>query len=313
MKKTSKRPEPFELHRLIANAFPDKFKVKTVYHYTTSTVAEIFLNAKKAQLYCTNAKALNDDQEYRLGIAYAETHIAEVMNLDAEIISEIKDMLKLVMDNDYRIPWVMSFSSARDLLSQWRAYTDKQQGGLSLGFSVKKLEALVENIVVAKAQKKKIPYILHFLPCFYLNYESPADIGDVDRFFRLIFEEYYPKVAHKIVDITNPHQYAFSIVSFICVFAAFIKHSAFREENEYRLMVQIIDKKYEKEVEIIGGKPRIKIAKSVKPIDIHNLISEVWISPHGDTEMLSALSYYLTIKLRHEVDTYRSNLPFNGK
>lgn len=313
MKTSLKMPKPFLLHKKVASAFPEKFKVKVVYHYTTTPVAEIFLDSRKAQLYCTNAKALNDDQEYKLGIEYAEAHIAEVMNLDAEVISEVKDMLKIVKDNDYRIPWVMSFSSARDLLSQWRAYTDKKNGGFAIGFSFAKVEELVERIVIEKRKKSKMQYILHFLPCFYLNYESPDDMLEVDKFFKLIFKEYYTDVISKMVDISNPHAYAYSIVSFICIFAAFIKHSAFSEEREYRLMLQVLDKKYEKNVEIVGGKPRLRISKNLKSNDVQSLISELWISPHGDVELLKSLGRYMNIREGSKIEMYNSNLPFNGK
>lgn len=309
------RPRPFKLHEFIARAFPEKFSVQTIYHYTSLDVAQLFLNPEKIMLYCTYAKALNDNQEYRIGIEYAETHIAEVMHLDAEVLSEVKAMLNRLTDIGYRIPWVMSFSARRDLLSQWRAYTDKKCGGYSIGFSFPELEKLVKKIVVQKAadSKKGLPYILHLLPCFYLDYESEKSVQDVSNFFKLIFSDYFTDVVAKLIDINNPQQYASAIVSFICVFAAFIKHHAFKEEHEYRLMIQVLDKDYEKNVEIVGNKPRLKISEKVRRGDLMSTIKELWTSPHGDTDILKSLAHFMQKKYNSKWSLYCSNLPFNGR
>ena len=160
--------KPFTLHEKFAEAFQYKFALKTIYHYTTQETAQIFLTPDKAMLYCTWAKALNDDQEYKIGIEYALAHIAEEMHLDAETASEVKDFMKTIEQRRYRMPWVMSFSGVQDKLSQWIAYTDRKRGGYALGFSFKNLENLVGNIVRSKSQlyEGNSPYILHLLPCF---------------------------------------------------------------------------------------------------------------------------------------------------
>ena len=257
---------PFGLHKLIADGFPEKFDIKTVYHYTSSQVAQLLLNPETAMLYCTWVKALNDEQEYRIGLEYALSHIAEVMGLSQEVLSEVKDMVMLYEKDDYRIPWVMSFSANGDLLGQWRAYTDQQTGGYAVGFSFKKLEALVERIVVDKSRLSKgerMPYILHLLPCFYLDYSSKTAMDDLAKFFKLIFVDHFNCTVKGLVDVRDPHQYAFAIATFICIFASVVKNASFSGEQEYRLMMQLRDKKYARNVEIVGGKPRLRISQKI--------------------------------------------------
>ena len=313
--KRNVNPRPFKLHELIAKAFPKKFSVQTIYHYTTLDVAQLFLNPEKIMLYCTYAKALNDNQEYMIGIEYAEAHIAEVMHLDAEVLSEVKAMLNQLKNIGYRIPWVMSFSTQRDLLSQWRAYTDKKNGGYAIGFSFSELEKLVKKIVLQKAanSKGRPPYILHLLPCFYLDYESETSMQEVSRFFKLIFDDHFNNVVTSLIDVNNLQQYAAAIVSLICVFAAFIKHQAFKEEDEYRLMIQVCDKDYEKNVEIVGNKPRMKISEKIRSVDLHKMIKELWTSPHGDTDILKSIAHFMQRRYNGKWLLYYSNLPFNGR
>ena len=315
IRKGKAMPRPFKLHELIAKAFPEKFSVRTIYHYTTLDVAQLFLNPEKIMLYCTYAKALNDNQEYMIGIEYAEAHIAEVMHLDAEVLSEVKAMLNQLKNIGYRIPWVMSFSAQRDLLSQWRAYTDKKNGGYAIGFSFSELEKLVKKIVLQKAANSKgsPPYILHLLPCFYLDYESETSMQEVSRFFKLIFDDHFNNVVTSLIDVNNLQQYAAAIVSLICVFAAFIKHQAFKEEDEYRLMIQVCDEDYEKNVEIVGNKPRMKISEKIRSADLHKTIKELWTSPHGDADILKSIAHFMQRKYNGEWLLYYSNLPFNGR
>ena len=78
-------------------------------------------------------------------------------------------------------------------------------------------------------------------------------------------------------------------------------------------MLQVLDEKYERNVEIIGGKPRLIISKELKPKDVQELISELWISPHGDVELLGSLARYLMIRQGLSKGIYNSNVPFNGK
>lgn len=307
--------KPFTLHEKFAEAFQYKFALKTIYHYTTQETAQIFLTPDKAMLYCTWAKALNDDQEYKIGIEYALAHIAEEMHLDAETASEVKDFMKTIEQRRYRMPWVMSFSGVQDKLSQWIAYTDRKRGGYALGFSFKNLENLVGNIVRSKSQlyEGNSPYILHLLPCFYLDYASKEAMSEVQHFFHFLFVEYLQEFVNKELGISNTQEYAARIASFICLFAAVIKHESFKEEQEYRLVIQLVNDAYEKEVEIIGGKPRIRISKELHTDTVAKLITEVWSSPHGDREVLNSVARYLSIKYDLKVGLYSSNVPYNGR
>lgn len=308
--------QPFTLHEKLAEAFEDAFKLRTVYHYTTPETAQVFLRPDTAMLYCTWAKALNDDQEYKIGIAYALSHIAEVMHLDAETESEVRDLLKEVERTGWRMPWVMSFSGVRDELSQWIAYTDRKRGGYAIGFSFKKLEEMVKKIVREKEGKREYgQYILNLLPCYYLDYESEETTKDVQKFFKFLFVDYLQNFVNKEYVLEDVHKNALRIVSFICLFAAVIKHGSFKGEREYRLVVQFCGKEveYGKGVEIVGGKPRVKIFNALKSEDVSHLITEIWVSPHGDKEVLLSMAQFLNIKYDLNLDVYTSNVPYNGR
>ena len=78
-------------------------------------------------------------------------------------------------------------------------------------------------------------------------------------------------------------------------------------------MIQLLNPKYEKNVEIVGGKPRLRISQKVISRDVQELVSELWVSPHGDQEVLRAVAHFLKVRFNPKLDVYYSNAPFNGR
>jgi hypothetical protein len=107
--------------------------METLYHYTNP--AGFFAIIKSKTLWLSVAHNLNDYQE----IKWATHKIAQA--LDKVVTPENKhylDKLRQQAKINRLMPFICSFSTEGDLLSQWRAYADDGTGA-AIGFKTELL------------------------------------------------------------------------------------------------------------------------------------------------------------------------------
>ncbi len=114
---------------------------------------------------------LNDDAEFRKGFAYFKQycdrkyHDEKIAKMLMSYWTTVRKLQMLYANT----PWIMSFSTERDSLSQWRAYTDRKRGGVAIGFDKAKLE----DAILERSKKASNGFSICLLPCIY--YDSGID------------------------------------------------------------------------------------------------------------------------------------------
>lgn len=267
-----------------------------LYHYTTIETFEKLVS-KDADLLCTHYMDLNDDVEFKKGYFYFRDHCGN------EELKELLDKYWIVLRKLQRVhsdsTWIMSFSTERDSLSQWRAYTDRQRGGVAIGFCKTALEAAVSE----RNSKSHDGFSVALLPCLY--YDS-GDDKRLDGLMAFLFKN--------LPDGSSP-TYDKELKAAIHLFASIVKDKSFEQEKEWRLIVQTEDTKDCEGARVIADKARIPVGfTNDSDFRIGEMMQEVILSPHGNSRRLMHgvwLSKNLSKKLKYKTPT--SKLPFVGR
>ena len=319
------------MYDLLYEKKPNVFNEKgMLYHYTSIGTLEKFLD-EDADFYCADFHVLNDSSEMMMGMELALKYLRAEFKW-----SEIKcDWFRenynaLVRGGEMVTPWVMSFSCERDSLNQWSMYTDRERGGVAVGFEAGQLGSAIDRwpgcyskaALTSEGEKgidKK--FELQLLPCLY----AETDKDTINELFDMRLKP-HADVFRRIGEASAAQEisaddFTCAIISILEV-SAIIKHEAFRNEKEVRMVLLPMTKGLV-DCELIGGKPRWKtyVAETRKEgygnpkrKPLRGMIKEVMISPHGDTDMLLTTVRFLLDK--YEMDwcsLEKSALPYNGR
>ena len=262
-----------------------------LYHYTSIDGIEGIL--KERALWATQIHFLNDTQEfkYSLGILrkvlgdlikeYQKIPPCAISNSKealAYLYNTIMDMILIQSNDKFRI-FVFSFSK-RDLLSQWRGYCPPG-GGYSIGFRSDLLIKLLGDF----------PYKLTIESCIYDEKRQEAKIKLLLDKTSETYIAHWSESPNQIekARITN-------LVTFFQDFsqlAATLKHPAFHEECEWRIVSNLIP------IESVLFRKRKSILLPYLPIYFKDTdffpIDEIVIGPSPEQELARlSLNEFLT-------------------
>jgi hypothetical protein len=190
-----------------------------LYHYTSQAGCIGIFHAQR--IWATNVRFFNDEKEFVLAHDIAHEYLQE---LDATSSQDESWFFRRLLD-EFAVTstetYVTSFSAEGDLLSQWRGYA---ASGYSIGFSGTRLaEATAPDCLLA--------------PCVYKE-EYQAEL--VREAANGAAEHYRTLLANG-----EPNDKAIEIAieefqASLAILAPIIKHGAFQEEGEWRLIVTSI-------------------------------------------------------------------------
>lgn len=205
--------------------FFDSTPKKTLFHYTG--IGALLGIEQSESLWASSVYFLNDGEE----IVYAQKlltnllkdKLKEVNGVEETFLNQFIDWLKPFSSIPYNM-FIFSLSEEQNLLSQWRSYTPHGKG-VSVGFSPMVVENIIKEneLKIAKCRYDKdehneILYILlgRMLHTFGNRY-SEIDIskGPPNQEYHKFLEEFRGDILQ--------------------VFST-IKHPAFKEEKEWRLI-----------------------------------------------------------------------------
>ena len=130
-------------------------KTTNLYHYTSAHGLEGIIS--NTNLWATDYRFLNDSREMKDGLDI----IFKALNARKEVVfQDLAKHLNEHSDNlaDIITPYIISFCSKHDLLSQWRAYANQSEGYcVEFDLSDSRLSTYQNKTVV----------ICHFLPVIY--------------------------------------------------------------------------------------------------------------------------------------------------
>ncbi len=268
----------------------DRAGDRTVYHYTGPDGLLGILGDRRFR--ATNVAFLNDSTEYYLSlerIGQAVTRLARgAESSDRPFLDGVRDRLK---QSEETIPavYVVSFSGAADLLSQWRGYGELESG-YALGFDIKGLTTGL-----------KWPQAL-MAPCLY--------DGDVqDRFADDLVGMVADLWRNSARAASTDEELLDEAFGRLAWFAAFFKHPGFAEEREWRL-VRLIGPDEVGELHFL---PRATCIASYLPVSYDPAtLREVWIGPSRHQHLsVPAVSALLRQQgFSEQVRLSRSTVPF---
>lgn len=307
---------------------PQKNPDLILWHYTSS---EVFWKMLGGEFYATHYRYLNDSAEIFYGINACKEQFANAKNK----LPYADNIIKYVEQKDF---FLFCFSEDADSLYQWRAYVPN--GGFSIGFSYNSLAKLLSNYECRCTDE--IFFEFNLLKCKYVSQrnikrymelcayklENAKEIiceecglnvlndnlkniaNDSMRFDGDIREN----IDEKTKDIiTQSPQYradvfnAYALLNTLQKRCSSFKNPSFRFEKERRLT--ITGEKLRPYIELVGGKPRIKIELP----ELQKCIKSVFISPNGDVEQNILLAKIAKDKFGLNFEIHRSESSFNGK
>lgn len=287
-----------------------------LYHYTSQNGLLGILKDNK--LWMTNILYLNDSSEYRhtidllkseveerkerlspyKGLMYSTiTQEDEINNKTHHTLDILKKFCEVYSDfsrkDTFLQCYVFSLSNSKngDDLNQWRSYCPKE-GGFSIGFDYQRLVSIID---------KSEGYTLK--KCEYDPEEKQKLINPLLDHIHNSFES--------DKDISTSLVWSFILVETIS-FSTFIKHTSFKDEQEYRVIKSGIN---DDKVNHCEGKSMIIPYVEFSPMDENNKLPIrkiiVGPTPHPELSKLSVQSL-LESKGYEGVEVETSNIPFRS-
>lgn len=289
--------------------FQSKLKGRILYHYTTLSTFDAFLK-DDAQLVCTHYAALNDDSEIKCGFNLACEYLQNTIGIASTTCQQLKECFEVGRSTEMINPsWIMSFSLEADSLYQWGMYTDRHRGGYSIGFDSDELRKLVDDSNERNGRKGNPSFTMNLLPCLY----AESDKSVIQQFLSMVFNPNSLFLTRLKKNGLADASAASTVLADMVLVSCLIKHESFKYENEVRLIVNPSFCDYES-VDLIGGKPRWNtrlFPRCGNPL--RSDIKEVWVSPHGDRQLLRDVAEMMKRKHGLSFGIKASKSPYNGR
>jgi hypothetical protein len=298
---------------------PDASVPPVLYHYTNAFGLKGILEA--GSLWATDAEFLNDAQELQFG----RSELCDALRARAESLyssnrpedygspeysraSVVHSAVRYLETGDVNVPirtermYVACFCAHDDLLSQWRGYAGG--GGYAIGL---RSEVFV-NWPPVQPQ--------------YLVVQQPENLETTPQFRPVLVQVQYGDAAiasmidHVVREIAprptgHPGVQGWTqAVTLALPALAGIKHSAFAEEQEWRLLVSSMEAQRGESFRVgqYGLIPYIEI-----PLNLPDAVHDIVVGPGGHSDLhVTGVARLLHGLGLHEVHVRVSSAPFRG-
>lgn len=273
-----------------------------LYHYTDAAGLSGILNS--GELWLTSTPYLNDATENKHAGVVIRRALEQVLALHlperqasfyrhlSEVFQSVESAPRLSTDKQ---TFVCCFSSKKDSLSQWRAYGGGE-GGFAIGFRAAEIWDLKGKVDLSPG--------FWLLPCSYD--EAWATELNHEYLIRAVNE-----CLARTPDASNA-AIAAALARDASWMGAAIKHPAFAEESEWRLIFY----GFGLPASNIFYRPNrtltpYKKFSSLEPGGLLGAISEVWVGPQRHPELAaSAVADLLLSKTGKQVPVHVTSTPF---
>ena len=257
---------------------------RTLYHYTG--IRGLLGIVDSRAVWASHIYYLNDSKEILHAcevlshlLSYNDTAVDAA---EREFIDQFQNWLATFRRDAFHI-FVFSLSEERSLLSQWRSYTPHGKG-VSLGFPPTVLDHVLSQPGFRIAR------------CLYTDDEHRELMGSLVEKMLVTFRQRFPTM-----DTTRAHPsqkfhpFLEEFRNDLLQVLAIVKHSAFREEREWRIVSPYFPKYTVADVKFREGASMLLPYTELKLPDEGNLFEEVILGPSQDTNLsFAALSAYLS-------------------
>ena len=269
-----------------------------LYHYTKSSGISGILQSKC--FWATKSDFLNDPREFSYIKNIIRSVCRDTIKKDMWREMFLEDVLEesiLLSGGKNKEYFVLSFSNCRDSITMWSEFGNKT--GYNIGLdSHRIIERIEENNTIEyhgfvlyepEEQKRAVKRIFdRSIPEeMQMSFEELIEAGAKDR-----NNADYQKMCRKFQRIT-------------AVYAMFFKHSAFKEEQEYRFIF-----KRKKETEVLYREKdgfiipyiEIQLSDSLLPVQ------EIMVAPKNHVDLAKKGMKYMLKEKGYEVEVYLSEI-----
>jgi hypothetical protein len=260
---------------------------RTLYHYTG--IGGLLGIVRSRTIWASHIYYLNDSKEILHACEVLDSVLsrkADVVDAkEQEFVKQFREWLETFRRDAFHI-FIFSFSEERSMLSQWRSYTPHGKG-VSLGFPTPVLNHILKTPGFRIAK------------CLYENHEHEELMTALLDKMLVTFRQQLPDVdTSKAHPSQKYHDFLEKFRNDLLQVLAIVKHSAFREEREWRIVSPYFPKYTVAEVKFREGAsmllPYIELELPA-PNKTQLLFEEVVLGPSQDVHLsFSALSAYLS-------------------
>jgi hypothetical protein len=259
---------------------------QTLYHYTG--IGSLMGMDKSNSLWASNIYYLNDSKEIVHACEALENVLRPRFVFDDKqdpenvFLEQFQAWVNDCKNTNFNI-FIFSLSEEPSLLSQWRSYTPHGKG-VSIGISPETLTNIKNHAN------------LRFAKCLYENHEQEEALGSLIEKMLITFRRELPNIdTSKAHPSQCYHAFLEGFRGDVLQVLSIIKHRAFKEEKEWRLISQYYPKYTIPEIKFREGAsmiiPYIELSLGESNPKFENII--LGPSPHQNLSM-QALSMYLS-------------------
>lgn len=269
---------------------------KTLYHYTS--IKSLLGIAESRSIWASNIYYLNDSNEIIEACDVIERIITTDIANHPQNIQDLLSQFNTWLKNFIRQPnyiFIFSLSTEKSLLSQWRSYTPHGKG-VSLGFSPEFINSIISTG--------------HFnlVECLYEESDKKALMhGMINK----LLESFGQRNSESFQGAQGQNFYSFfgEFKEDILKTLAIVKHSAFSEEKEWRIISHYFPSYVDQKIKFREG-ASILIPYIEIPIEQDFPIQHVMLGPteHANLSMSSVSCFLSNKRLCNEV--INSTIPY---
>ncbi len=211
---------------LLMRVLPVSLPKQTLFHYTSLSGFKGIITDRN--IWATDIGYLNDTREFTCALDAILSRIDERTKSHPELMKHLRTLIEnFALRRETTPPYVVSFSEARDNLSQWRGYCG-QGAGVSLGFDPDYLNRLVIELGKSEEGEKNFT-VGQLVKCLYPESEKNEVIDKIIDFFL----ESPPDEAEE--DVSDRLQ---AILGAVWMIAPTFKDQKFEAEVEWRIIAR---------------------------------------------------------------------------
>jgi hypothetical protein len=275
---------------------------RTIYHYTTAAGLHGIVTQRKLRL--THTQHLNDETEGLHG-AKAVDQALDILSKQlptSELVIRLSQAMKTaISQRQIHVEvdggtYVGCFSTECDSLPQWRGY-GHHDSAFALAFNAEELFKLARGSWGGRCW---------LLP---VEYDETAFISKMAKALTIAAEEFDD---HKSIE--HPQRLLYSLVLHLANYGSALKHHAFKEEREWRLIVLQLPTDDIPVQHLPSATFRPYIELDMGNEILANALERIIVGPQLTQEAtVHGVGSFLRRQLSVEVPIVRSSIPFNAR
>ena len=273
---------------------------RTIYHYTTAAGLHGIVSQKKLRL--THTQHLNDETE---GLHGAKA-VSKALNIlsqrlpTSELVNALSQAMKVALEKRQIMTeggtFVGCFSMDGDSLPQWRGY-GRYDSAFSMAFDAGELLQLAGRAWGGRCW---------LLP---VEYDEDVFISKMEKALEIASEEFD---GHKSIE--SPQRLLYSLILHFANYGSALKHPAFREEQEWRLIILQLGSDTLPIHHLASATFRPYIELELGADVLSRALTHVIVGPQQTQEATEhGVSSFLKAQLGVHVPVIRSAVPFNAR